>query len=262
MKRSLIERKLALRGVATLVAVMMVSGCGDGAEVAETDDAIVLGPDDIVPAQMTTIESSVVLTGTLNPYRWAEVKAQVPGVVVGIAADRGVSVRTGAVLARILAQGITSQAVGARSGVAAAQANLALAQRQLESAQMLYQAGALSEINLRAAQTQMEAAQAQLTVAEAQAAGAAEQAERTVVVSPIDGQVSNRSVNEGEAVNPGQTLFTVVNSALLELEGQVPVDQAGLVREGQEVVFTLDGYAGTELRGTVARVAPVADAAT
>ena len=248
------------------VAILLAGqvGCSGGeAEIVETTGSVVaLGPQDVTTVEMATMSSGIVLTSTLNPYLQVEVKAQVPGVVSALNAERGQAVPAGAVLARIEAQGITSQAAGARSGVAAGQANLALAQRQLESARTLYEAGAMSEIDFRMAQTQFEAAQAQLAASQAQAAGAAEQAGRTAVVSPISGQVSERSVSQGEAVDPGQTLFRVVNSGFLELEGQVPVDQATAVREGQAVVFTMDAYPGQELRGTVARVAPVADPST
>src|SRR5690606_23975999 len=108
----------------------------------------------------------------------------------------------------------------------------------------------------------LEAAQAQLASAQAQATGATEQARRTTVTAPFAGEVSKRTVNLGEAVNPGGTMFTVVNSSILELAGQVPVDQAAQVREGMPVVFTLDAYPGREFSGTVARVSPVADPGT
>ena len=68
--------------------------------------------------------------------------------------------------------------------------------------------------------------------------------------------------NEGEAVNVGQTLLTVVNSQYLELRGQVPVDQANQVRPGQPAEFTLTAFPGRTFSGTVARVDPVADAGT
>jgi membrane fusion protein, multidrug efflux system len=246
-------------------AILMsgLAGCSRAEpEVVEEGDVVILGASDVATAEEVTVNSGVALTGSLNPYQRVEVRAQVPGVVSALAAERGQSVRAGAVLARIQAQGITSQAAGARSAVAAAQAGLALAQRQMESATTLFQAGAMSEIDYRRAQTQFEAAQAQLAAAEAQATGAGELAQRTVVSAPITGEISSRSVSQGEAVNPGQTLFEVVNSSTLELEGQVPVDQAGAVREGQAVVFTIDAYPGKEFRGTVARVSPVADLGT
>ncbi|HEX2187311.1 MAG TPA: efflux RND transporter periplasmic adaptor subunit, partial [Longimicrobiaceae bacterium] len=239
------------------------AACGreEPAEAKESP-AAVLGAQDVATAEVSTLSSGVALTGSLEPYRRVEVKAQVPGVVAALSADRGDAVRQGQTLARIEAEGIRSQAAGARSGVAAAEAGLALARRQLESARTLYEQGALSEIDFRGAQAQYEAAQAQLAAARAQATGAAEQAGRTAVVAPVAGEVSARSVEPGEAVSPGNTLFTVVNSRILELRGQVPVDQAAQVRQGQPVVFSLDAYPGREFRGTVSRVDPVADPAT
>lgn len=251
--------------VAAAGLVLGSAACGkeEPAEAREAaSNAAVLGPQDLAVAEVSTLGSGVALTGSLEPYRRVEVKAQVPGVVSGIAAERGDAVRQGQVLARIEAEGIRSQAAGAASGVAGAQAQLAFARRQLESARTLYEQGAMSEIDFRGAQAQFEAAQAQVAAARAQATGAAEQASRTAVVAPVAGEVSARSVEPGEAVNPGQTLFTVVNSRILELRGQVPVDQAAQVRAGQPVTFALDAYPGREFKGTVSRVDPVADPAT
>ncbi|MET0396934.1 MAG: efflux RND transporter periplasmic adaptor subunit [Longimicrobiaceae bacterium] len=255
--------------VAAAALVLGVAACGGGegeaaeaGAAAEQDNVTVLGPRDVAPVEMTQLASGVALTGSLEPFRTAEVKAQVPGVVRGLAVDRGSRVGAGQVLARIEAAGIQSQAAGARSGVAAAQAQVSLARRQLESARTLYQAGALSELDFRAAEAQFQAAQAQLAAARSNATGASEQAGRTAVTAPFAGSVSERTVNEGEAVNPGQTVLTVVNSDFLELRGQVPVDQANQVRPGQPAEFSLTAFPGRTFGGTVARVDPVADAAT
>ena len=247
----------------TAALLLGLAACG-GSEAAETTEqtAAVLDPQDVATAEQSMVSSGVTLTGTLEPYRQVEIRAQVPGVVTAVRVDRGDAVRQGQRLARIEAQGITSQASGAQAQVAAAEANLAQARRQLESARTLFEAGAMSEIEFQAAQTQFEAAQAQVTSAGAQATGAIEQAGRTTIEAPITGEISERSTNEGEAVNPGEPLFTIVNSSLLELAGQVPVDQAVQVREGQPVEFALDAYPGRTFRGTVSRVDPTADPAT
>ena len=259
------------RPVGPAVAALLVLGAaacgGGGAESAEAgapkqENVTVLSASDVATAEMTQLASGVALTGSLEPFRIAEVKAQVPGVVRGLNVDRGSDVGAGQVLARIEAQGITSQAAGARSGVAAAEAQVSLARRQMESARTLYQAGAMSELDFRAAEAQFEAAQAQLAGARSTATGASEQAGRTAVRAPFAGQVSERMTNDGEAVNVGQTLLKVVNSQYLELRGQVPVDQANQVRSGQAAEFTLTAFPGRTFRGTVARVDPVADAGT
>lgn len=257
-----------LRAAVAALLVLGAAACGGGegqaAEAAEKapEKVTVLGAGDVATVESTQLAAGVALTGTLEPYRTAEVKAQVPGVVRGLSVDRGSGVRAGQVLARIEAAGIQSQAAGARSGVAAAQAQLSLAQRQLESARTLYQAGAMSELDFRAAEAQFQAAQAQLAAARSNATGASEQAGRTAVTAPFGGQVSERTANEGEAVNPGTTILKVVNSDFLELRGQVPVDQANLVRPGQPAEFTLTAFPGRTFSGTVARIDPVADAAS
>jgi membrane fusion protein, multidrug efflux system len=261
-----LRRPLGVAVAALLVLGTAACGGGEG-EAAETaaprqENVTVLSARDVAAAEMTQLAAGVALTGSLEPYRIAEVKSQVPGVVRGLSVDRGSSVGSGQVLARIEAQGITSQAAGAASGVAAAQAQVSLARRQLESARTLYQAGAMSELDFRAAEAQFEAAQAQLAGARSNATGASEAAGRTAVRAPFAGQVSVRTVNEGEAVNVGQTLLTVVNSQYLELRGQVPVDQANQVRPGQPAEFTLTAFPGRTFSGTVARIDPVADAAT
>lgn len=256
-------RRAAAAAVLTLA--LGATACGGDSKAEESkpaDDVVVLAPQDVAAAQLTELAAGVVLTGSLDPAQTADVRAQVPGTVVGLRVDRGQPVARGQVMAAIDAQGIRSQAAGAQAGVAAAQAGLALARRQLESARTLYQAGAMSEIEFRGAQTQYEAAEAQLAAARSQATAAGEAAGRTTIRAPFAGEVSKRQVNEGEAVNPGQTLFTVVNSSVLELAGQIPVDEAARVRVGQPATFTLDAYPGREFRGTVARIEPTADPAT
>jgi RND family efflux transporter MFP subunit len=242
------------------------AACGDGS--AETDGeaaaeaALVLQPADVAVVEAMPLNAGVLLTGTLNPYRIVEVRAQVPGVVSRLAVDRGDAVRQGQLLAVIEAEGIRSAAAGAQAQVAAAQAALSVAAQRLESSRKLYERGAISEIDMKTAQAGYEAAEGQLAAARAQAASAGESARRATVTAPIAGEVSARVVSQGEAVNPGDPLVTVVNSTQLELAGQIPVQQAVNVRPGQRVEFTLDAYPGQRFEGEVVRVEPTADPAT
>jgi RND family efflux transporter MFP subunit len=254
--------RLLLGGILLLAA----AGCGgDGAaetvpgEAELAASALILGAADVQVVHRSEMAAGVVLTGSLQPYRIVDVRAQVAGTIGSLAVDRGDAVRQGQPMATIEAEGIRGAAAGAAAGVAAAEANLALAQQRLESARTLFDAGAMSQLDFRAAQAAYEAARAQLAAAQAQSLGASEQARRATVTAPISGEVSDRQVNGGEAVTPGQTLFTVVNTEFLELAGQVPVDQAARVRPGQPVEFQLGAYPDQTFRGTVARIEPTAN---
>jgi RND family efflux transporter MFP subunit len=71
--------------------------------------------------------------------------------------------------------------------------------------------------------------------------------------------VSKREVNLGEAVNPGQALFTVVDARTLELAGEVSVQTAAKLKPGARVEFDVEACPGERFAGRVARVEPVAD---
>jgi RND family efflux transporter MFP subunit len=260
MKRTVQMRRLAL-GLTVLGFSAACKG-SDPAQANEVAPAIVLGPQDVATAQVGPIGSAVLVSGPLEPAERATLRAQVPGVITGLRADRGTTVRRGQVLSVIEAAGIRGQAAGARAGIAAAEANAALARQRLEAARTLRQAGAMSEIDYRTAVAAYEGAQAQVAMARAQAAQSGEAAARTVVTSPIAGVVSARMIENGEAVSPGDELFTVVNPGTLELEGSIAVADAARVRVGQPVEFTLDAVPTERHRGSVARIDPTADPAT
>lgn len=262
------SRVIALASVAGLA--LGAAACSDDSGAASAADsttlaarpAIVLDSQDLVVARVENIGATITLSGPLQPKDQVTLRAQVPGTVANLRVDRGSTVSRGQRLATIRAAGVQSQAAGAQAGVAAAEANLAVARQRLEGARKLREAGAMSDIDFRTAQAGYEAAAAQVAAARAQAASAGEAAGYTVITSPISGTVSARMVQEGEAVNPGGELLTIVDSRVLQLEGQISVADAARVRVGQPVTFALDAAPGQAYRGRVARIDPTADPGT
>lgn len=243
-----------------------ITACGGGEAPAETEAAapraVTLGPQDVAVVAERELAAGVTLSGSLEPAEVVPITAQVPGTMGPVRVDRGTPVRRGQLMATIQAAGVRSQAAGAAAAVAAAEANLNLARQQRDAARRLHEAGAMSAIDARSAESAYEAAEAQLAAAKSQAAAASEDAARTTINAPITGVVSARNVEPGQPVGVGDPLFTVVNSDVLELSGQIPVDQASRVEVGMPVVFTLAGQPGQEYRGTVDREDPVADPTT
>ncbi len=223
---------------------------------------VVLGAADIATAGTADLGPSVVVSGVLDPSDVVRVRAQVAGNIRDLKVDRGTRVSRGQVMARIEAQGVTSQAEGAKANVASAEAGLAVALQRLEGGKKLFAAGAMSQIDFKSAQAGYDAAAAQLAAARAVSASASEAAGRTNIKAPIDGWVSDRLVEEGESVKSDDPVLTVVDPRTLELKGQVGAVDAAHVRTGQVVAFTLDAMPGQEFKGTVARVDPMASAST
>ena len=257
-----LRRALLTLALPALAACSKGEGTTEDSAAAASPAAMVLGPQDVATAREGDAGAGLVLSGPLEPKERVTIRAQVPGTVRNLRVDRGSPVTRGQRLATIQAVGVTSQAAGARANVAAAEANLAVARQRRDAARTLRAAGAMSEIDLRTAVAQYEAAEAQLAAARAQSASSGEAAGFTTIESPLTGVVADRMVEDGEAVNPGAALLTVVNARTLELAGQVGVADAGRVRAGQPVTFSLDAFPDEEFRGRVARVDPTADPGT
>ena len=255
------------RSATLLLVIAVAAACGGQSSAEETGNVVetpsaILGAQDVATAERADVAGGIVLTGSLQPADVVTIRAQVPGTMTGVRVDRGTAVGRGQTLATIEAAGIRSQAAGARANVAAAEAQLAVARQQLDAARRLQAAGAMSLIELRTAEAQFGAAEAQVAAARAGATAAGESADRATITSPIGGVVSERMIEEGEAVSPGDELFKVVDTRELELAGQISPEQAARVRVGQTVVFTLDAAPEREYRGRVVRIDPVANEQT
>jgi membrane fusion protein, multidrug efflux system len=176
---------------------------------------LTLTASDVAEARVVPLTDAVSISGPLEPAQTVALRTQINAIVSAVRADRGSRVRRGQVLIELDAQGLRGQAAGAKASIAAADANLALANQRLENAKRLLSAGAISPIDLKTVEAQQQVAEAQAAQARAQYATSSESESRARIVSPIDGIVSNRAVEAGEAVREGNVLLTVVDTRTL-----------------------------------------------
>jgi RND family efflux transporter MFP subunit len=80
--------------------------------------------------------------------------------------------------------------------------------------------------------------------------------------APFAGVVSIRSVSEGDVVQPGTALFSIVDPASMRFEASVPAAQLSQVNAGAPVTFTVSGYPDRRFSGRVARISPTVDPST
>ncbi|MEO1007762.1 MAG: efflux RND transporter periplasmic adaptor subunit [Planctomycetota bacterium] len=91
---------------------------------------------------------------------------------------------------------------------------------------------------------------------------AREQLGRTRVVAPIDGVLQTVALDEGDFASVGQEVARVVDLSRLEVPLSLPVSAANAIRVGDRASITLDLAGGPSWSGTIARLAPEADAET
>lgn len=112
----------------------------------------------------------------------------------------------------------------------------------------------VAKSNVSGKQTQVAAA----NVKRAQAALDAAQLNMsyTAVTASIDGQVSKISVQPGQYVQPGQSLFYIINNADAWVIANFKETQLNKMIIGQKVSIKVDAYPDTEFEGTVASFSP------
>ena len=135
-------------------------------------------------------------------------------------------------------------------------AQKSVTQQEYDNAETQYKGTLANEMATRAKLKQMEARQRQ---AQAQHSTAATVYSYSRIVSPIDGIVTAKSVDEGTLVMPGTPLITVEATGRFRLEAGVPERFLGMIRVGESVPVTV-GSQQTE--GRVVEIVPAADPST
>jgi RND family efflux transporter MFP subunit len=140
--------------------------------------------------------------------------------------------------------------------VGAAQADLDFARLTYERDLPLFKTHAVSQQDLDQARTNLDAAQARLDAANKAAQAAAAQQQKanvqlgyTRIVAPIDAIVDTRVALQGEVVNAGQPIVTLINQDDLWVRADVEETYIDRVRLGDTLDVTLPS--GAVLQGTV-----------
>lgn len=248
-----------------VIAMLAIAGCnGKEAESATTSTpaGVAVGAENIAIVSQAELSSGPAISGALGPEREATVRAQVPGAVLKVTVDQGVRVTAGQSLAQIDDRTLRDAFLSARSGFTTAQNAAERAKRDLERSERLAQAGAIAERDLEEARLGNTAATSQLADAQARLTMAQKQLDDAQIKAPFAGVVSIRSVSEGDVVQPGAALFSIVDPASMRFEASVPAAQLSQVKVGAPVSFGVSGYPDRRFSGRVARISPTVDPGT
>jgi HlyD family secretion protein len=223
-----------------------------------------------------SLVATVTASGRITPKRAVDISADITGRIVSLPVEEGDRVRKGDLLVRIdpsqyeaavaRAQAFLSSA---EASALQARANRDQARRALDRAEALRQTdpNLVSDEQLEQAQTAFEVAEALAVSAEHQVeqarAGlreARDQLAKTVLRSPIDGQVTRVAVEEGEVAVPGtfsrETGLLVTVSDLSVILVKVQVDETDVVRLhlGDSAEVTIDAFPDTTFSGRVTKI--------
>jgi RND family efflux transporter MFP subunit len=235
---------------------------GDKAGDKKAPATLIAAPEDLVKVETNALASGPVITGSVQPERKADLRAEVSAIVLQVMKENGESVKKGDLLVRLDDTSIRDGLNSADEAMRASSQSLEQATRMLERQKTLRASGMTSAQALEDAEIRRNNAQSDLAAAKTRTVTARQQLHRTEVRAPFDGIVSERKVSNGDTAQIGKELIKVIDPTSMRFEGLVSADKIGVVKVGQQVVFRINGYPGQSFNGKVKRVDPAANPVT
>ena len=259
---------MLLRIFAILIVTSTLAACNKGGEKtdkasgATSERPLLISPEDLHTVRNNALASGPAISGSVQPERRADLRAEVPAVVLQVLKQNGDIVRRGDLLVRLDDTAIRDSLASAEASSRAADQAFVQAERQFQRMTTLRSSGMVSTQALEDTESRRNTAQSDLAAARARAVQARQQLQRTEARAPFDGIVSDRKVSAGDTAQIGKELLKVIDPASMRFEGMVSADNIGEVKAGQPVSFRVNGYGEQEFLGKIRRVNPSANATT
>ncbi|MCX2861815.1 efflux RND transporter periplasmic adaptor subunit [Paucibacter sp. PLA-PC-4] len=251
---------------------LLLGGCGkpgsDGAGTAQaakgpaTAKPLLLSAEDLQAMGLSSYASGPVITGSVQPEKRADLRAEVQAMVLQVFKENGEKVRRGDLLVRLDDSAIRETLSSAEQAARAAAQSFEQAERQFQRMKTLQAQGMSSMQAMEDAEIRRNSAQSELVEAKARAATARQQLQRTEARAPFDGIVSDRKVSAGDTAQIGKELVKVIDPSSMRFEGLVSADRMSELKVGQTVFFKVNGYTQSDFEGKVRRIAAAANPTT
>jgi RND family efflux transporter MFP subunit len=263
-----------------LVAALILVACGKGKDGAAPPQAgasgatasatgasapakpLLISPEDLRTVGRSVAGSGPVISGSIQPERRADLRAEISSVVLQVLKDSGEAVKKGELLVRLDDTAIRDSLASADESARAASQSFEQAERQFQRLKTLQAQGMSSMQAMEDAEMRRNNAQSDLVAAKARAATARQQLQRTEVRAPFDGVVSDRKVSAGDTAQVGKELVKVIDPNSMRFDGSVSADRMQEIKIGQVVNFRVNGQGNTQFTGKVRRIDAAADATT
>lgn len=194
--------------------------------------------------------------GSIEALQTVEIYPETGGVIESVHFEEGKKVKKDELLFSIDDAKIRSRLEARQAALEEAEANQENAHLVYERRQRLYEQEVGTEEARDEARTRYQALTAQVKRLRAEIESIRETLADTRVRAPFDGITGERRVDQGQLVNTGTALTTLVRTERLEIAFTVPERYTGRVRAGQKIRVSTTAYPEKTFSGTVYFVDP------
>jgi membrane fusion protein, multidrug efflux system len=200
---------------------------------------------DVSPVSKMSINDSLQLTGYMEAYSDIDIAAEAQGTITSFNAALGQEKSKGSIIATI-------DDKLKKLAVQTASISVVKLKKDLERYENLYKGGTVTEQQLNEAQNLYDNAEIQLEQAEKQLSDA-------TIKSPISGIITKKQVEEGEYINIGSPIATIVDISKLKIKLNVSEANVYQLKLNDKAIITTDVYPGVTFEGNISFISSQGD---
>jgi len=235
-------------------------------------------PEKVIPVEVDTvgtgsIQETIELTGWIKANTVVDIKSKVPGRIESLQAvdggdrstmpvEEGLAVKKGQQLAVIDHNVYLAQVAAAEAELEAKQVELADAEREKKRIVALYEGGSATQQGRDKAVTAAKLAAAREAFARANLELAQINLTESVIVSPIDGVVTAKHIDEGNLVSAGSRIVTVADIRTVKIIAAIAEKYSEKITAATPAKIKVDAFSEKVFDATVYSVHPALDAQT
>ena len=232
--------KIKYLSLCLAITLLLISGCGKKTEKLSEIPKVAVQTAPVERADLLVVRS---YSGTLEGAKQSKIYAMIPERVVELPVSEGQYVKKGDPVIKLDKAGVNSRYNQASAAYQHSKDNF-------EKMQRLYQQQAISEMDFKGAKTAYEVAEADFNAAR----GAVE------LSSPIDGVVTEISVNLGQQAPLGVAIATVAATQKMRMTIYVISGEINLLKVGQDAKVMIES--GDPVTARITELASSADPET
>lgn len=199
----------------------------------------------VSPVSKLSINDSLRLTGYMEAYSEVEIASEAQGIITSLFAELGQEKSKGNVIATIDDKLKTLSVRKAK--------NLKVKlEKNFERSKNLFNGGSLTQQQLDDAQNLYEDAAIQLEQAEKELVNA-------TIKSPLNGIIIKKYVDEGEYINIGSPIVTIVDISRLKIKLNVSEVNVYQLKFGDKAIISTDVYPGVVFEGNISFISSQGD---
>jgi RND family efflux transporter MFP subunit len=199
----------------------------------------------VSPVSKMAISDQLQLTGYMEAYSEIDIAAESQGKITSLNATLGQEKSKGSIIATI-------DDKLKKLAVQTAGISVAKLKKDLERYNNLYTGGTVTEQQLNEAQNLYDNAEIQLEQAEKQLSDA-------TIKSPISGVITKKQVEEGEYINIGSPVVTIVDISRLRIKLNVSEANVYQLKLNDKAIITTDVFPGVTFEGNISFISSQGD---